>query len=154
MLNVYKWDEIAILDPHSDMVFSVINKSFGLYPTQKVLDLYNSLSIDKVCYPDKGALVKYNMKYNLPFVHAEKERNPLTGEILSHKLIGNVQDKSILIVDDLCDGGATFISLKTLLYNNGASDVHLFVTHGLFTKGIDHLKSSGIKRIFSKKGEH
>ena len=59
----------------------------------------------------------------------------------------------MLIVDDICDGGKTFELLAEQLYSNGAEEVNLFVTHGLFTKGLRPLKNAGIKRIFTNKGE-
>jgi ribose-phosphate pyrophosphokinase len=57
-----------------------------------------------------------------------------------------IGDKDCLIVDDLCDGGYTFITLADKLRKNGARRVYLYVSHGLFSKGfpplfakIDHI---------------
>lgn len=52
------------------------------------------------------------------------------------------QDKrdTIIIMDDLCDGGATFIAEAKYLRNHFPSKkLHLYVTHGLFSKGIEEL---------------
>jgi ribose-phosphate pyrophosphokinase len=65
----------------------------------------------------------------------------------------NLKNKSVLIVDDICDGGRTFIEAAKLLYIEGVNNVYLYVTHGLFTKGIQILYDAGIKRIFTYKGE-
>jgi ribose-phosphate pyrophosphokinase len=40
------------------------------------------------------------------------------------------------MVDDICDGGRTFIELAKELRGMGAEKVHLYVTHGFFTKGL------------------
>jgi ribose-phosphate pyrophosphokinase len=42
-----------------------------------------------------------------------------------------------VIADDICDGGRTFIELAKELRGMGAQIVHLYVTHGFFTKGRD-----------------
>ena len=44
-----------------------------------------------------------------------------------------------IVVDDICDGGGTFIGLAKLLKGRGAIKCTLAVTHGLFTKGFDKL---------------
>lgn len=48
--------------------------------------------------------------------------------------------KHCLIVDDLCDGGATFLALATKLREYGAEKVYLYVTHGIFSKKYEELK--------------
>jgi len=59
----------------------------------------------------------------------------------------------VLIVDDICDGGMTFKLLARDLLAAGAKEVHPYVTHGIFSKGLDTLKESGIGRFFTYKGE-
>lgn len=45
-----------------------------------------------------------------------------------------------LVVDDICDGGATFISVaKAIKENNPHAKLDLYVTHGIFSKGLDEL---------------
>ena len=60
---------------------------------------------------------------------------------------------NVLVWDDLCDAGGTFILLAKELLTNGAKEVNLFVSHGLFTKGTQILFDAGIKRIFTKERE-
>jgi ribose-phosphate pyrophosphokinase len=52
----------------------------------------------------------------------------------------------VLIVDDLCDGGGTFTAHASVLLAAGATAVDLYVTHGIFSKGLplDH-----IDRVFT-----
>ena len=45
-----------------------------------------------------------------------------------------------MIVDDICDGGQTFIELAKALEKQGAHQIFLYVTHGIFSKGLDTLK--------------
>ena len=66
----------------------------------------------------------------------------------------DIQNKTILIIDDICDGGMTFKLTAERLKELGAKEVHLYVTHGIFSKGLETLRESGIDRIFTRKGEH
>ena len=120
----------------------------------RALKLSNS---DTICYPDHGAFVKYMEKLviptNIDIVNGVKVREPLTGQILSMFINGNCLDKNVLIVDDICDRGGTFIMLSDLLYKNGAKSVNLYVSHGLFTGGAEVLRQHYIERIFTKEGE-
>lgn len=86
--------------------------------------------------PTKARAPKYAAIYgDLPFIHGEKVRDQSTGRITSYEVVGNPKGKRVLIVDDICDGGATFITLAKALLGQGATEVHLFVSHGIFSKG-------------------
>ena len=107
---------------------------------------------DFICYPDKGAAERYAKHIGHQFVYAEKVRDQLTGEILGMKLLTmgqNIKDKKILIVDDICDGGMTFIKVAELLKSQGVGQVDLAVSHGLFSKGKQVLHDAGIREIFT-----
>jgi len=56
--------------------------------------------------------------------------------------------KTCIIVDDICDGGRTFITLSRKLKEQGAAKVLLYVTHGIFSQGVDVLKGY-IDQIFT-----
>ncbi|BCV64993.1 ribose-phosphate pyrophosphokinase [Shewanella carassii] len=71
---------------------------------------------------------------------ASKRRDPATGAILASELDADVAGRSLLILDDICDGGRTFIELARLLKQKGAARVGLYVTHGLFSRGIEPLE--------------
>lgn len=157
LLNAMEWEMISIMDPHSEVAIDLIENSHALYPRREVEEIAQLIGGDTIfCYPDKGALKKYNKIYDMSFrltVTGNKVRNQLTGNIESYELVGNVKDKNVLIVDDIADGGATFILLTKELLKAGSKEVNLFVTHGIFSKGLEVLKESGIKRIFTKDGE-
>jgi ribose-phosphate pyrophosphokinase len=107
---------------------------------------------DLVCFPDKGATKRGYELNGVPSFNLEKTRNQSTGDIegLVCSLPLNLTDKRILIVDDLCDGGKTFIVAAKLLYNMGAISVDLYVTHGIFSKGLHVLTESGkISNIYT-----
>lgn len=153
ILNLLKFGRVIIHDPHSAEALKLINRSEAVYPTRMLEVAKFSTWADVVCYPDEGAREKYTKIYGYDYVHGEKTRDQLSGEITGYKFHGDVVGKKILIVDDIADGGKTFIFLANELKKAGATEISLFVTHGLFTKGLTPLFESGIMRIFSAKGE-
>jgi len=153
LLNALEFRAIEIIDPHSNIALQLIHNSFATYPTELVEQIAGFNDNTILCYPDKGALTKYSKLYNKPYIYGEKARDQLTGNILKYSIVGNPIGKNILIVDDICDYGRTFILLAKNLYESGAKEVNMFVTHGLFSGGIKVLTDAGIKRIFTQDGE-
>jgi len=149
ILNLMRFSKVVIDDPHSDVAIKLIRNSAASYPTDVVNSIYVKEQIDLVCYPDKGALAKYKEIYPYPFVYGEKDRDLLTGRIVGYNLVGEVNDKNILIVDDLCDGGMTFRILAKDLLAAGAKKVILFVSHGIFSNGLSVLFESGINKVYT-----
>lgn len=154
LLNTLRFQEVFIMDPHSDVALELINNRVVQYPSEEFIKVYKETKTELLCYPDKGAVLKYtNVYINVPYIYGEKVRDQATGNIVSYKLAGNPKGMTVLIRDDICDGGATFIMLTEQLLKAGAKEVHLYVTHGIFSKGIQILKDCGISRIFTAKGE-
>lgn len=141
-------------------VFPTLNQISARLPKNLFNGLpYNKLTlrdlIDSdhfmVCSPDKGAWDRCNdfvqaieneIGYeNIPIAFCKKKRCGETGAILQTELEENVnyKDKTILIVDDICDGGATFVQLASKLKEQGAESVSLFVTHMIASKGLQAL---------------
>lgn len=153
LLNSLNFDAIVINDPHSSIALDLIKFSVAKYPTDIVNKVKELTKTTILCYPDKGALDKYKTKLLYPNIYGEKVRDQLTGNITKYDLIGSPEAQNILIVDDICDGGMTFILLAKELLKAGAKEVNLFVSHGIFSKGIKVLKEAGIKRVFTTDGE-
>lgn len=153
LLNVLDFYEVSIMDPHSPVATRLINASYEQYPFVEVNKAWAAVRANVACYPDKGAAFKYTSKYPFDYINAKKTRNQETGVITGTKLHGRCEGQSVLIVDDICDGGRTFIELAKVLYQAGATEVSLFVTHGIFSQGLEPLRAAGIARIFTKNGE-
>jgi len=153
LLNFLDFRHVTIVDPHSTIATDLIYNSDAYYPITTILNLISKTSTDLLCYPDKGALGKYASMFEMDHVYGEKVRDQSSGWITDYALIGDVKDKTVLIVDDICDGGMTFKLLANALMENGAKEVNLYVSHGLFSKGLKTLKENKINRIFTKEGE-
>lgn len=57
------------------------------------------------------------------------------GEVDKLKVLGNVSNKNVLVIDDLVDSGGTLIKAAEALRSEGANKIYAYCTHGLFTKG-------------------
>jgi ribose-phosphate pyrophosphokinase len=109
------------------------------------------------CFPDSGAHARYrDLAAGAAVACAYKARDQATGAITGVALGAHgthVDGRRVMIVDDICDGGATFIALAKLLREHGAASVYLFVSHGIFSRGLKPLFEAGINRIFTPDGE-
>ena len=154
LLNYLNFSSVTIVDPHSNIAIDLIIGAIAQYPVSKVFNAAALTDTTLLCFPDKGAVTKYSGVYNfLDYIYGDKVRDQATGYITKYNLIGVPTWQNVLIVDDICDGGATFKLLAKELIFYGASNVNLFVTHGIFSNGLATLKESGIERIFTNKGE-
>lgn len=147
IINKCKFKRVEIFDPHSDVALALINNSvrvssFG-YVEKAVREITGfKLPVKDLILvsPDAGAYKKvfdYGEKLDLPVMAAVKHRD-VEGKV-ELKFTGDVKGKDCLIVDDLCDGGYTFLVLAEALRSQGARKVYLYISHGLFSKGFEKL---------------
>jgi ribose-phosphate pyrophosphokinase len=98
---------------------------------------------DAIIIPDKGAKVlveKLNLEqYGIEIIYCEKTRDSLTGQLSNPIIHGDVTGKDLLIVDDICDGGYTFIQLAEECSKQGCNYINLYTTHGIYSKGFNEL---------------
>lgn len=93
---------------------------------------------DFLISPDKGATEKIKVLAEMtdrPIVQCYKVRDPATGKLSGFSTDDSIPTGRGLIVDDICDGGGTFLGLSKLFDN----ELGLYVTHGGFTKGLQPL---------------
>jgi ribose-phosphate pyrophosphokinase len=62
------------------------------------------------------------------------------GEVNTLKILGNIENKNILIVDDILDSGNTLVKAAVAARELGAKNVYAYCTHGLFTEGTEKLE--------------
>lgn len=152
LLNSLNFESITAFDPHP-LIVPFLQNFTAIKPDIEINKTILECNADSVCFPDKGALDRYSRFVRTPWICGNKTRNQSTGNITSHFLSGEYADRSVLIVDDICDGGSTFIKIATLLKEKTAKEINLYVSHGLFTKGIQILRDAGINRIFTRNVE-
>jgi len=149
LLNCLGFSKVIVKDPHNINVTKAKIKNVEIIMPD-LISLLVDLKAAPV-YPDKGAAVRYGA--DSLSITCDKVREPLTGKIEGITVHGAVEPRTYLIIDDICDGGRTFIEVAKKLYEAGAAEVHLYITHGIFSKGLEPLREAGIKRIFTRKGE-
>ncbi len=96
-----------------------------------------------VC-PDKGAIDRTNaIAERFSFhgvIYADKVRRPEDGVITGIALTNiedaaTIKDAKLLVVDDIIDGGRTFIELAKVLKQYKPAQMNLYATHGIFSQG-------------------
>lgn len=151
-INALGFNRVRILDVHSPIATNLIRHSENVLPTDLLWTVRQTLQHPIIVCPDKGAQGRVEeMCGTWPIAYAEKNRNPQTGQLSGFNLAypTYVRDKDCLIVDDICDGGGTFIGLTEVLKRAKARNVFLFVTHGIFSKGTQDMLKAGITKIYT-----
>jgi len=170
IINSQGYSKVTILDPHSDVLEACINNfekednidlvSFALvdYFLSKGFETWSAENFENVRFisPDAGALKKVfhvadAVKYRNEVIIASKHRNVETGKIdyTNVPMSVNDADKDVFIIDDICDGGRTFIEiakavdevrkLSSSVKREHYGKNYLIVTHGIFSFGFDFL---------------
>lgn len=144
--------EVSILDPHSDRSSSLSNSSYMYIVDENSLyydldpSLYGVYKNYQVVYPDEGAAERYGQHNHLDTVTAKKVRNIETGKIESIKIINpelfKENNKPIMVVDDLCDAGGTFVGLAKEIRKYTDRELNIFVTHMVNPRGIENLSEN------------
>jgi ribose-phosphate pyrophosphokinase len=161
-----QWPIYVTLDIHSDVAIDLYSKHgftpcvMSISPTQYIRTAIVRSEATVVVFPDEGARKRYlDDLYISEFVVLAKNRDQLTGRILSQTIdksasnFSSLADKRLLIVDDICDGGRTFISAAQVLreFEQKITSIDLYVTHGIFSQGRECLHEGGIRNIYTTK---
>jgi ribose-phosphate pyrophosphokinase len=152
IINSLNFESVIVMDPHSDVLEACLN-NFSKFNNFALVD--NALSYligDDEEYkvvlvsPDAGAYKKVfdvAQEFRITnIVTATKVRDLKTGAILRTEVptLDQHKDLKYIIIDDICDGGRTFIELaKAIKEQRTTAKVYLVVTHGIFSAGYSEL---------------
>lgn len=149
LINDAGFSKVTFWDQHSIVSSALIDNATNI-PLHDLIpfncELRSSKANTTVVIPDLGAVKRATLVANLLEVdtlQASKIRDTKTGRIVGTELYHHLDptedlpDNIYLIVDDICDGGRTFIELAKVLREYGARRVELLVTHGIFSKGLE-----------------
>ena len=76
------------------------------------------------------------------------KRRPAPGKSQVMNVIGNVKNKTCIIIDDIIDSGGTIVNAAKALINRGAKEVHVYITHGVLSgEAVEKIKKSRIKNL-------
>jgi len=148
IINNLGFKKIIVLDVHSEVTPALIHNCIAISNHNFIKQVINKIGIKiKLISPDAGALKKiYKVSTflgGIDVVECSKNRDVKTGNLTGFKVYADdLGGQDCLIVDDICDGGGTFIGLADELKKKNAGRLYLAVTHGIFSKGFDELESS------------
>lgn len=154
IINAMKIQKVTIYDPHSEVTPALVENCEVMTNHQFIKQVLTDIDEEVLLIsPDGGALKKiYKLSESLggiEVIECSKSRDVKTGMLSGFKVYSeNLQGKSCLIVDDICDGGGTFIGLAKELKTKNAGKIYLAVSHGIFSHGIEELKQE-ITEIYS-----
>lgn len=170
MLGSVTNGDIVVHDVHSSQTLQWLQESVrgSLYHVD-ALECFKRSGLvvgsePKVVQVDAGARRRVRQwadAYDADIICMDKARDA-DGKIIGHKFTDDPmsllttlrRDHEVWVIDDLCDGGATFISVATALrseFPDWRGKLHLYVTHGLFSKGRTELLShyDSVTALFS-----
>ena len=100
--------------------------------------------------PDVGGVVRARalakrLSTGLAIVDKRRDK-PGSSEVMN--IIGDVSDKSCLLVDDIIDSGGTICNAATALLEKGAAEVFAYISHGVLSgKAVDRINSSDLTSL-------
>ena len=103
-----------------------------------------------VVSPDVGGVARARelakrIKAPLSIVDKRRER---AGEVAEMTIIGDVRGKKCIIVDDICDTAGTLCKAAEVLIENGAAEVHSYITHGVLSgPAVERISNSVMKSL-------
>ena len=108
-------------------------------------------SSDKVVVsPDVGGVVRARAiakRIDAPLAIVDKRRER-AGESEVMNIIGEVEGRSCILVDDIIDSGGTLCNAAEALMNQGAQDVYAYITHGVLSGGaVSRIANSKLKEL-------
>lgn len=134
-INARRFPSVTVLDPHSDVTPALIERCRVVSAADCVMS--HTRGLVGVVSPDGGAEKRaagVARMFRVPLIHAWKTRDIATGLLAGFGMQSTETKGRVLVVDDICDGGGTFVGLADELDRAGLT-ADLFVTHGIFSKG-------------------
>jgi ribose-phosphate pyrophosphokinase len=141
LLEVAGIDRLVTMDLHAGQVQGFFSKTVDHMTAMPILSQFVQDQLGHedlaIIAPDAGRvkLVRnFARKVGAPYALMEKER-PAQGVAEIGKVIGDVQDKTAVIVDDIIDTGGTLGAAAQTVLDEGAESVYAVATHGVFSGG-------------------
>lgn len=148
-------DLTIVIDPHSEAALEFYKSALRnvvVFPVERIIrrEVQDATTDSKpnrnyvgVIAPDKGAhdrAAAAARVMGVPVYQAEKTRDFNTGKLSGFRMVDELPTEGkLLIVDDICDGGGTFLGLAEAT-GLPKERLDLWVTHGIFSKGFSELR--------------
>lgn len=156
-INSMDFHRVFVDDLHSDvsatMLDRVVHKSNVDFLFQRLMKHTGDSGMKVIVFPDASAYKRYGSTFpGYPHLIGEKRRNFSDGKIVDLQLRGetSMSEKHVVIVDDLCSRGGTFLPIVKMAREADANRVDLVVGHceNTIFDG-DLLKTAGVDQVFT-----
>lgn len=133
VINLLNFNEVWVLDVHSNVSLALLDRVSPIPIEQTLNECMKRVNRDDIVlfFPDEGAMKRYSGIFDKPYAFGIKKRNWQTGKIEGLQIVNEefVKDKPVLIIDDICSYGGTFLHSARALKAAGAGDIYLYITH-------------------------
>jgi ribose-phosphate pyrophosphokinase len=147
-------DRVMTLDLHAGQIqgfFDIPTDNLYASPVM-VRDIRERFDIDKVMVvsPDVGGVVRARglaKRINAPLAIIDKRREQ-AGESEVMNVIGEVEGRTCILIDDIVDSGGTLVNAADALLEQGASEVYAYISHGVLSGGaVARITASRLKEL-------
>lgn len=158
ILNSLNLNKVIVFDAHSDVSVALITNCRNIANYAMVSHFLTELKLTDftLVSPDLGAYKKIDklaahIGYKGQIATGIKIRDLSTGQIVKSDVnTDDLNGKACVVVDDICDGGRTFIELASALKTKNAGDLYFIASHGIFShNALERLKEAGYKHVCS-----
>ncbi|MBV7394737.1 ribose-phosphate pyrophosphokinase [Mameliella sediminis] len=115
-----------------------------------IMKQFDTLEDVMVISPDVGGVARARelaKRINAPLSIVDKRREK-PGEVAEMTVIGNVEGKRCIIVDDMCDTAGTLCKAAEVLMEHGATEVHAYISHGVMSgPAVERVTKSVMKSL-------
>ena len=155
MLMIAGIDRIVTVDLHAQQIqgfFDIATDDLTFMPliAKYFENKFNKEDNIVVVSPDHGGTVRARRlaeRLEAPIAIIDKRR-PRANVVEVSNVIGDVKDKTCIVVDDICDTGGSLVAGVKLLKEYGAKEIYTCVTHGVFSNNaLDKIEDSPIKEM-------
>ena len=155
LMSVGGVDRIITMDLHSPQIQGFANVPFDhLYSSIALMDRLKQLNLDEesgcVLAPDVGSAKMsqaYAKRLNVSFALIDKRR-PKANQAKVANLVGDLNKKHVLIIDDMIDTAGTICNAADTAIENGALSVSAVATHPVLSgPAIERLQNSAISKV-------
>jgi ribose-phosphate pyrophosphokinase len=147
-------DRVMTLDLHALQIqgfFDIPTDNLYAAPLM-VRDIKERFELNKVMVvsPDVGGVARARglaKRINTPLAIIDKRRErPGESEVMN--VIGEVEDRTCILVDDIVDSGGTLVNAAEALISHGAREVYAYISHGVLSGGaVTRITSSRLKEL-------
>jgi ribose-phosphate pyrophosphokinase len=146
-------DRILTIDLHASQIQGFFDIPVDhLYAASVIVNYFQQNPIEDlvVVAPDTGGAERsraYAKRLNAGLVLVDKRREKANvAEVMN--VVGEVDGKNCLIIDDMCDTGGTICKVAAALHNNGAKSIFASFSHAVLSgNAINNLRNSYIEKI-------